>query len=328
MKLSYIKVIILLFGLVPIMFGCQQDQYYYAEFPSVATNFSILNTSYNDYNSNIGPGRRLQITFSSDRNGEGHYDFVVERVDMEYLTSEGYLYMERVTNDVKTIMSTIIDEVNTSANEFGPHASSDGENLYMLYANDESGNLDIKYALCEGVTSEQVYFQNHEVSEVSSIGRINTEHNEAYPCVYNNNMYYCTDEKGTYNIAYTYLDYPFREWLDIEDSVAMMYPENVNSDADDKCPFVLENIMVFTSNREGGYGGFDLYFCLQDEFGVWSEPVNFGPDINSSADEYRPVVAYFGDFENDLMIFSSNREGGQGGFDLYYVGFEKLINLQ
>jgi hypothetical protein len=86
--------------------------------------------------------------------------------------------------------------------------------------------------------------------------------------------------------------------------------------------------MVFTSNREGGYGGYDLYYCCLDEEGQWSEPVNFGPEINSEADEFRPVVSPFGDFENDMMIFSSNREGGYGGFDLYYVGISKMINLQ
>ena len=29
-------------------------------------------------------------------------------------------------------------------------------------------------------------------------------------------------------------------------------------------------------------------------------------------------------YENDLMVFSSNRPGGLGGYDLYYVGIDKI----
>jgi len=29
------------------------------------------------------------------------------------------------------------------------------------------------------------------------------------------------------------------------------------------------------------------------------------------------------EFDNNFMLFSSNRPGGKGGFDLYYVGVKK-----
>ncbi|WP_075350432.1 PD40 domain-containing protein [Algoriphagus marinus] len=79
----------------------------------------------------------------------------------------------------------------------------------------------------------------------------------------------------------------------------------------------------FASDRPGGLGGFDLYYSFKTASG-WSDPVNFGPSINSAQDEYRPVVSDHPDFSNRLMIFSSNRPGGLGGFDLYYVGILKF----
>ena len=79
--------------------------------------------------------------------------------------------------------------------------------------------------------------------------------------------------------------------------------------------------MIFTSNRPGGYGGYDLYYSVFKN-GKWSSPVNFGPDINTSSDEYRPVIGYHPDFTNKFMIFSSNRPGGKGGFDLYFTGVD------
>lgn len=308
--------------------GCQKEQYFDAQFSSFPINLDMLNTAYNDYNSNIGPGRRMQITFSSDRNGEGHFDFVVKRLDMEYQEDNGELLMANVDYDTETVMYAIVEEVNTEYNEFGPHTVTDGERLYLLYANDQSGSLDIRYIICEETQSEQMYFNNQSLSDAGGISRINTEFNEAYPCIDNSTFYYCTDRFGDYDIGFTAINETFIDWLQDSDSPDFVYPEHINSSADDKCPFVVGNLMVFTSNREGGYGGYDLYYCCLDEDGQWSEPVNFGPEINSEADEFRPVVSPFGDFENDMMIFSSNREGGYGGFDLYYVGISKMINLQ
>ena len=52
-----------------------------------------------------------------------------------------------------------------------------------------------------------------------------------------------------------------------------------------------------------------------------------GPKINSEKDEYRAIVISTYEFENDLIVFSSNRDGGSGGFDLYYAGI-KIDNLE
>jgi hypothetical protein len=79
--------------------------------------------------------------------------------------------------------------------------------------------------------------------------------------------------------------------------------------------------MVFASDRPGGLGGYDLYYSLFRN-SKWSSPVNFGPKINTSADEFRPLVGFRPDFVNNFIIFSSNREGGKGGFDLYFTGFD------
>jgi hypothetical protein len=96
--------------------------------------------------------------------------------------------------------------------------------------------------------------------------------------------------------------------------------DSVNSSYDDKCPFILNNVMVFTSNRPGGMGGFDLYYSIFKN-GKWNAPVNMGPKINSSLDEYRPVLGYDPQYKNLFLIFSSNKSGGIGGFDLYFTGF-------
>ena len=95
--------------------------------------------------------------------------------------------------------------------------------------------------------------------------------------------------------------------------------DSINSTWDDKCPFVRGRYMVFASEMQGGMGGFDLYYSVFRN-GKWSSPVNMGPGINSAANEYRPVLGIDLKFENFFLIFSSDRSGGKGGYDLYFTG--------
>jgi len=83
---------------------------------------------------------------------------------------------------------------------------------------------------------------------------------------------------------------------------------------------VFKKILIFTSNRPGGLGGYDLYFSVFRN-GNWSFPENMGPRINSAYDEYRPLIGNHPDFKNNFLMFSSNRPGGKGGYDLYFMGY-------
>jgi len=109
-----------------------------------------------------------------------------------------------------------------------------------------------------------------------------------------------------------------------QEPVTVIKEAALSSGSDDKCPYIQGNRMVFTSDRPGGFGGFDLYYSVFTD-GNWSDPVNFGDKINTPYNEYRPIVKTFDfEFTNDMMIFSSDRPGGLGGFDLYYVGIKRM----
>jgi len=74
-----------------------------------------------------------------------------------------------------------------------------------------------------------------------------------------------------------------------------------------------QNVLYFVSNREGGFGGLDIWLSLIDINGNFGVPINVGARINTTADEITP---FYNHFENKLY-FSSNREGGLGGYDIY-----------
>jgi OOP family OmpA-OmpF porin len=71
--------------------------------------------------------------------------------------------------------------------------------------------------------------------------------------------------------------------------------------------------LYFSSNKPGGYGGFDLYVCDIDIQGLTGEPKNLGPTINTTGDETTP---FFHTISNTLF-FSSNGHVGIGGLDVY-----------
>ena len=74
-------------------------------------------------------------------------------------------------------------------------------------------------------------------------------------------------------------------------------------------------MLIFVSNMEGGYGETDLYYSQLTPSG-WSEPKNLGAKINSPKKELFP---YF--HSSGKLYFSSNKDGGHGGFDIYYSIF-------
>ena len=68
-------------------------------------------------------------------------------------------------------------------------------------------------------------------------------------------------------------------------------------------------ILVFSSNRSGGYGGMDIWYCAQTEEG-WSQPENLGLGVNSANHEIFPT------FHQDDIYYATNTEGTWGGYDI------------
>lgn len=69
--------------------------------------------------------------------------------------------------------------------------------------------------------------------------------------------------------------------------------------------------LYFVSDMPGGYGGTDIYMSTRVD-SLWSEPLNLGAIVNTSANERFPYM------HNDgTLYFSSNGLPGLGGLDIY-----------
>jgi outer membrane protein OmpA-like peptidoglycan-associated protein len=80
--------------------------------------------------------------------------------------------------------------------------------------------------------------------------------------------------------------------------------------------------LYFSSNRKGGFGGMDLYVSYKQTNGDWGKPINLGPSINSNKNEVFPFI-----HDDGTLYFSSSKEGGIGGLDVYYARTKILSNI-
>lgn len=77
------------------------------------------------------------------------------------------------------------------------------------------------------------------------------------------------------------------------------------------------NLLYFSSNRPGGKGGMDIWYCKIDSNGL-SEPINL-ESINTVGDEVTP----FFNASTNTLYFSSDSLAGLGGLDIYKATYNE-----
>ena len=71
--------------------------------------------------------------------------------------------------------------------------------------------------------------------------------------------------------------------------------------------------LYFTSNRDGGNGGLDIYLSEMDASGDWGPATNLGETINTVFNEDTPFIT----LNDSLLYFSSEGHSGMGGYDIF-----------
>ena len=98
----------------------------------------------------------------------------------------------------------------------------------------------------------------------------------------------------------------------------------INSKYSDYSPFIApdESYLIFASDyRQGGYGETDLYICYKNIDGSWTEPINVGADINSTEQEFCPMVT----LDEKYFFFISSRNGN---YQAYWVDAKIIEKLK
>jgi peptidoglycan-associated lipoprotein len=96
----------------------------------------------------------------------------------------------------------------------------------------------------------------------------------------------------------------------------------INSNFNDRMPAISPDgkILIFSSDRPGGFGGFDLWVSFRfDKNSKWSEPINMGPGVNSVSNEIAPSFHWDG----ETLYFSSDRGSSDKKYRFFLTNWKE-----
>lgn len=205
--------------------------------------------------------------------------------------------------------------INTGYNEGAQCVSQDGK--YLLYTICDVA--EVGGGSCDLYWSKRI---GNRWSRPRNFGSpVNTKFWESQPSIAPNGktIYFVSGRPG----GYGKMDIWKTEML--EEGVFTV-PENlgptINTDGDESAPFIHADgkTLYFVSDGHVGMGGRDIFYSTLTDTG-WTKPVNLGYPINSSADEINLLINAAG----TTAYFSSDKDGGYGGQDLYYFTLDESI---
>jgi hypothetical protein len=213
--------------------------------------------------------------------------------------------------------------INSEYNDYLPFVST--KENFIIFSTNRKGTMG-GFPVDDGFYSD-VYLAKlrrgrDKYSKPRSIGGMfNTEYNEEV-------------SGGSADGAYFFYasDIDFQVWnlkMSYRAPKKRSYPKPVNMDGINKknsneyCATITNDgsLIIFASDRKGGYGGYDLWMSRKLPNGNWGIPVNLGPSINTEFDELYPMFNH----NQESMFFSSNGHFSCGGFDLFETKFSEEL---
>ncbi|MFA5420000.1 MAG: hypothetical protein WC341_16220, partial [Bacteroidales bacterium] len=252
-----------------------------------------------------------RIVFASTRS---HNNIIVRNYNW---TNKPFwdIYVSEVNGDQLTDPEVFEKRLNGKLHDGPISFSSDGNYLAFTKNNPRDKTKD-------KIVELQIYLSSlidGEWSDPVPFTLNNEKYSVGQPCLSSDGttMYFVSDMPGGYGGTDIYLITRDANGLW---GKAENLGSNVNSTGDEMFPFFEEknDKLFFTSNGHYGLGGLDIFECWVDgpDYG---KAYNLGFPLNTRYDDYALIV------NNELTngYFSSNREGGSGGDDIYSVGIKE-----
>jgi hypothetical protein len=201
--------------------------------------------------------------------------------------------------------------INTAYTDMSPVLSSDGLKFY--YTSKRKGNIGGQKDNL-GEFADDIYystFKDNKWVKPRKIGsRINTVSDDIMSCISpdGSQLFFFRKVRSTYDIFVSKLS-KRKKW-----SAPEKLGPSVNSKDNEVYPYITSdgNTMLFASDRDGGYGGYDIYMSEKKSTGEWGQPLNLGSDVNSEKDEVCPML-----LPDGTLYFSSDGYETMGGFDIF-----------
>lgn len=262
---------------------------------------------------NIEEATKMYNLFLDDASEKTDLHIASETAISQIENAQRLLEVKKKNVDIVNIGSNI----NTAAPEYSPVISLDGNALYFTSRRKWEGST----AEIDRDPQTDFYPEDIFVSYKDDEGNWSTPER----------LSFCKEDQNEASVSVSPSERKIYVYQDIVGNGDLFYSEfknnkfgkinhldnsKVNSDEawDTHCYVTPDGRnMYFSSNRDGGYGGRDLYRVVLLPDNTWSEPVNLGPTINSINDEESPFMS----IDNKTLFFASNGPSSVGGFDIF-----------
>lgn len=245
--------------------------------------------------------------------------FKGDRKTYEYKKSKYELSHIRVVNRIfKDSTSHVLDNeqpVNTATSEFSPYFTSDNT---LLFASLRSDSVRGSRVLDTSRYYSRIYESKfsdswlkgtlHEaVDEVEKVHIANPVYSPKSDYVY----YSECDGQGKCKIFRARLNGDV--WADFQ-----ALPDKINLPGSNNTqPHLARidgfDILFYSSDKSGGNGKMDIYYCVAFSNGLYGDPVSVGDSVNSPGNDICPFYME----EENAFYFSSDWYYGLGGFDIF-----------
>jgi outer membrane protein OmpA-like peptidoglycan-associated protein len=129
-------------------------------------------------------------------------------------------------------------------------------------------------------------------------------------------LYFASDRPGGYGKSDIYFSvFSNGRW-----STPINLGPKINTEGNEFFPFVSsDGVLYFASDGHGGLGGLDIFFSVPEQ-GVFNSIENMGYAVNSPKDDFSLAT----DSTGVKGYFTSNRPGGKGDDDLYFLNIKHV----
>lgn len=217
-----------------------------------------------------------------------------------------------VNNPLNYNITNVGEGVNSEWPDYGP-TIDENETMLIFTSRRKEGNLNAD-VFNDNFPYEDIFISRKENGIWGPAKNIGSVINSLY---FESSLTLSKDGKQLY--------------LYIDNNAGDIYVSNLNSDGSWSSPQPLEgainsnyketsvtispdgNVIYFVSNRPGGLGGQDIYYCVKNRRGLWLDVKNIGAPVNTPEDEDFPFI----DYDSKTLYFSSKGHDGMGGYDIY-----------
>ena len=244
---------------------------------------------------------------------------------VEKLKEQAYFSKEIIKHPVNVTFKNLGDDVNSLYNDMHPFVTEKED--FIIFTSDRKG-VRGGYPLGDGFFPDIMLTKAKKGRDSykgarSMAGSFNTEFDEMVAGGSSDGSYliYTSNEEfEIFNLKISYKapkkrSYPIAKYLDV-----------INGRNSNEMSATITNngeLLIFSSDRKGGYGGFDLWISKKLPNGVWGTPINMGSNINTEFDETFPKFS----FDQSFLTFSSNGLKGLGGYDLFKTEFSEDLKI-